>query len=310
MDGPLLDVDQVTKRFGSQDALLGLTARLSPGTIGLVGPNGAGKTTLLRLLLGMIPPTSGTLKVFGYDSREAPIAIRERVGYMPEHDCLIPSMTAIGFVSFMGRLSGLPKEMAIGRAHDVLQFVGLREERYRRIREYSVGMRQRVKLAQALVHDPPLCFLDEPTAGLDPRGREEMLGLLRAIQHLGQRSLILSTHLLPDVEGLCDQLVLLNGGRLLAAGRLSDLLSGTDGTTVVRFRGDPARFEAALRQHGLVPAISGSEARVTLPSEGSAPVFRAAVDAGAEIRYLGRSVRSVEDLFLNLLDRDTPTGGS
>ncbi len=308
MASALLDVDSVSKSFGDQEALVGLTARLEPGTIGLVGPNGAGKTTLLRLLLGMIPPTSGTLRVFGYDSRTEPLAVRERVGYMPEHDCLIPSMTAIGFVAFMGRLSGLPKEVAIGRAHDVLQFVGLREERYRLLREYSVGMRQRVKLAQALVHDPPLCFLDEPTAGLDPRGREEMLGLLRSVRDLGHHSLILSTHLLPDVEGICDQILMLNGGRLLAAGPLAQLLGGTGGASVIRFRGDGERFAAALRQHGLAPELARSEIHLDLPDAASRDVFQAAVDTQTEIRYLGRSVRSVEDLFLSLLDRPVPTG--
>ena len=303
MDGPLLDIDQVSKSFGSQDAIVGLTARIAPGAIGLVGPNGAGKTTLLRLLLGMIPPTSGTLRVFGYDSRRFPLEIRARVGYMPEHDCLIPTMTAIGFVAFMGQLSGLPKEVAIGRAHDVLQFVGIREERYRKLKEFSVGMRQRVKLAQALVHDPPLCFLDEPTAGLDPQGRDEMIGLLRAIRNLGDRNLILSTHLLPDVEGLCDQILMLNGGRLLAAGPLAGLLEGTDGAMVVRFRGDPERFATALRTHGLTARIVGAEARVTTSDGGTREIFAAANDSRTEIRYLGRSLRTVEDLFLSLLDR-------
>jgi ABC-2 type transport system ATP-binding protein len=306
VDAPLLDIDQVSKSFGNQDALIGLTAQLGTGAIGLVGPNGAGKTTLLRLLLGMIPPTSGTLRVFGYDSRLYPIEVRERVGYMPEHDCLIPTMTAIGFVSFMGRLSGLPKEVAIGRAHDVLQFVGIREERYRKLKEFSVGMRQRVKLAQALVHDPPLCFLDEPTAGLDPQGRDEMIALLRAIRNLGQRSLILSTHLLPDVEGLCDQILMLNGGRLLAAGPLATLLEGSDGTTVVRFRGDAEKFGAALRAHGFTPRIVGTEARVEARDGTGRDVFAAANDSRTEIRYLGRSLRSIEDLFLSLLERPTP----
>jgi ABC-2 type transport system ATP-binding protein len=303
VDAPLLEIDQLSKSFGSQDAIVGLTARLNPGAIGLVGPNGAGKTTLLRLLLGMIPPTSGTVRVFGYESRLNPLEVRERVGYMPEHDCLIPTMTAVGFVSFMGRLSGLPKEVAIGRAHDVLQFVGIREERYRKLKEFSVGMRQRVKLAQALVHDPPLCFLDEPTAGLDPQGRDEMIALLRAIRNLGQRSLILSTHLLPDVEGLCDQILMMNGGRLLAAGPLATLLEGADGTTVVRFRGDAEAFGAALRAHGLTPRIVGAEARVEARDGASRDIFAAANDSRTEIRYLGRSLRTIEDLFLSLLDR-------
>lgn len=306
MNGALLEIDSVSKSFGTQEALVGLSATLAPGSIGLVGPNGAGKTTLLRLLLGMIPASAGALRVFGYDVRTQPLLVRERVGYMPEHDCLIPSMTAIGFVAYMGQLSGLPREVAIGRAHDVLQFVGLREERYRKIREYSVGMRQRVKLAQALVHDPPLCFLDEPTAGLDPKGREEMLGLLRAIRDLGHHSLILSTHLLPDVEGLCDQILMLSGGRLLASGFLKDLLAPTDDGALLRFHGDRERFVAALAAQGLRAAGTGAELRLDLPRGAHARVFRAAQETGTEIRYLGRAVHSVEDLFLHLLE----TGGA
>ena len=310
MDPPLLDIDQVSKSFGTQEAIVGLTARLGAGAIGLVGPNGAGKTTLLRMMLGMIPPTSGALRVFGYDSRSHPLEIRERVGYMPEHDCLIPTMTAIGFVAFMGRLSGLPKEAAIGRAHDVLQFVGLHEERYRRLNEFSVGMRQRVKLAQALVHDPPLCFLDEPTAGLDPKGRDEMLALLRAVHQLGRHSIILSTHLLPDVEGLCDQILMLNGGRLLAAGPLAALLAGQDGAVVVRFRGDGDRFIAALQQHGLRARLERGELRLTIADGAYRGIFEAAHETQTEIRYLGRSARTVEDLFLTLLDLSAPGGGT
>ena len=159
--------------FGEVDALQGVSFSLPEGAIGLIGPNGAGKTTLLRVLMGLIPPTSGGASVLGQDTSLNGLSIRERVGYMPEDDCLLPEMTGIGFVAYMGRVSGLPKELAFRRAHEVLQFTGLKEERYRTISEYSVGMRQRVKLAQALVHDPPLCILDEPTAGLDPADARE-----------------------------------------------------------------------------------------------------------------------------------------
>ena len=308
MDESLVDVDSVVKEFGGQPALSGITARLTPGAIGLVGPNGAGKTTLIRLLLGLIEPTSGSLRVFGRDTLDDPLGVRERVGYLPEHDCLIPSMTVIGFVAFMGRVSGLPKETALSRAHDVLQFVGLREERYRRIQEYSVGMRQRVKLAQAIVHDPPLCFLDEPTAGLDPGGRDEMLRLLGILTRLPGRSVVLSTHLLHDVEGLCDQILLLHAGRLLASGPLAPLLSAHGTETVVRFKGDGTRFVERLTREGLTPRLEGSEVRLALPADGEAAVFRAAFESGTQVRYLGSSVRSVEDLFLQLVER-TPTGG-
>lgn len=299
---PVFDAESLGKSFGPHEALTGVTARIQPGTIGLVGPNGAGKTTLLRLMLGLLPASTGRIRVLGHDAARDPLAVRSLVGYMPEHDCLIPSMTGIGFVAYMAQVSGLPKEMAMSRAHDVLQFVGLHEERYRKIQEYSVGMRQRIKLAQAIVHDPPLCLLDEPTSGLDPKGRDEMLGLLHALARLGNRSLLLSTHLLHDVEGLCDQIVLLNSGRLLAAGPLEPLLRSQAGESVVRVRGDTAAFVRALGARGLTARTTNGDVRLTLPAAGSRSVFEAAVESEVQVRFLGESVRTVEDLFLALVD--------
>jgi ABC-2 type transport system ATP-binding protein len=281
-------VDAVTKRFDQVEALSNLSVELAPGTIGLVGPNGSGKTTLLRLLLGLLPPTSGHLSVLGHDPQLEPLQVRERVGYMPEHDCLMPDLSAVGFVAHMGRVSGLPREVAMSRAHDVLEFVGLKEERYRKIREYSVGMRQRVKLAQAIVHDPPLCFLDEPTSGLDPQGRGH--------------SFVLSTHLLPDTEGLVDQVLLLNAGRLLAAGTVRDLLSGGEVQTVVRIKGDTRAFAAALSARGVAVEVDGSDLKVTLPDGNTRMIFEVAQATQAQVRYLGPSVRTIEDLFLSIID--------
>ena len=303
MPDPLLDVAEVTKRFGAVEALSNLSVSLFPGAIGLVGPNGSGKTTLLRLLLGLLAPDSGSLTVLGHDAQREPLEVRARIGYMPEHDCLSPDMTGVGFVAHMGRVSGLPKEVAIGRAHDVLEFVGLHEERYRKIREYSVGMRQRVKLAQAIVHDPPLCLLDEPTAGLDPNGREEMLGLLRALGHLPNRSFVLSTHLLYDADGLCDQVLLLDGGHLLAAGDVRELLATQRSESIVRIQGDAARFVAALERRGLASKADGDEIRLALAPESTRSVFEAAAEADVQVRYLGRSVATIEGLFLSRVAR-------
>jgi ABC-2 type transport system ATP-binding protein len=300
--GGLLRADAVTKRFETIEALSTLSVELQPGTIGLVGPNGSGKTTFLRLLLGLLSPTSGTLTVLGRSPQRDPLVVRELVGYMPEHDCLMPDLSGVGFVAYMGRVSGLPREMAMSRAHEVLEFVGLKEQRYRKIREYSVGMRQRVKLAQAIVHDPPLCLLDEPTSGLDPEGREEMLGLIGALSRLGGRSFVLSTHLLPDTEGLVDQVLLLNAGKLLAAGPVQALLSTHDPETVIRIRGDTATFGAALARRGVTARSHESELRVVLPSGDSGPVFEAANETQTQIRYLGPSVRTIEDLFLSLVE--------
>lgn len=294
----LISLESVVKQFDQQRVLDAVTAEFRPGTIGLLGPNGAGKTTLLRLLMGLLPPTAGRLQVLGYDTSTQPIPIRERVGYMPEHECLIPEMSAVGFVAYMGRLSGLPREEALSRTHDVLQFVGLREERYRKISQYSIGMRQRVKLAQAIVHDPALCILDEPTAGLDPDGRREMLELVRALSQIQGHSLIVSTHLLPDVEGLCDQVLLLDAGHLLAAGPVATLLDTGSADTVVRIKGDRERFLAALVEKGFSPRMMGEELRLAMPSEAATQVFEAAAATGTQIRYMGRQIHTLEDLFL------------
>jgi ABC-2 type transport system ATP-binding protein len=298
----LFRVESVTKKFGPVEALAGLSVDLTPGTIGLVGPNGSGKTTLIRLLLGLIRPTAGTLSVLGHDPQTEPLLVRERVGYMPEHDCLSPDMSGVGFVAYMGMVSGLPREAAMSRAHDVLEFVGLAEQRYRKIREYSVGMRQRIKLAQAIVHDPPLCFLDEPTSGLDPRGRAEMLGLLGALAKIGGRSFVISTHLLPDTENLVDQVILLSAGKLLAAGPVERLLATQSTETVVRIKGDPTTFLATLRSAGVEARAAATDLRVVLPQGDTGPVFRAAQETHTQIRYLGRSVSTIEDLFLSLVD--------
>jgi ABC-2 type transport system ATP-binding protein len=297
----LIRTQALTKHYDGVVGLADLTVTIPTGTIALVGPNGAGKSTFLRLLLGLLEPTSGVAHILGEDVTQRGVALRERVGYMPEHDCLIPSMTGVGFVAYMARLSGLPKSQAFGRAHDVLQFVGLREERYRKISEYSVGMRQRVKLAQAIVHDPPLALLDEPTAGLDPTGRSEMLGLLKALSGTKDRSLVLSTHLLPDVEGLCDYLVVLNGGRLLASAPTKEILSVDSVELVIRIKGDLPRFVAALARRGVVARPARHEVRIDRPSGGERVLFEAAGDAECQIRYLGPATRSIEELFLQMV---------
>lgn len=310
MVADLFRTEAVTKRFGPVEALTNLSVDLGAGTIGLVGPNGSGKTTLIRLLLGLVQPTTGRLSVLGHDPQTEPLRVREQVGYMPEHDCLIPGMSGVGFVAYMGTVSGLPRETAISRAHDVLEFVGLAEQRYRKIREYSVGMRQRIKLAQAIVHDPPLCFLDEPTSGLDPKGREEMLGLLAALSKTGGRSFVISTHLLPDTEGLVDQVLLLSAGKLLAAGPVERLLSTRSAETVVRVKGDSAAFVAALISKGLEVRPIGSDLHVVLPAGDTRPVFQAASDTQTQVRYLGRSVNTIEELFLSLVEAPLQGAGA
>src|SRR6478609_3352421 len=224
---PLLALHDLTKRYPpSVTALAGLSLELEPGIIGLVGANGAGKSTLLKILLGLLEPTSGTAEVMGMDVRGRGTTIRQFVGYMPESDCLPPDVTATDFVSHMARMSGLPASAARERTAEVLRHVGLYEERYRAIGGYSTGMKQRVKLAQAIVHDPRLLLLDEPTNGLDPEGREEMLALIASLPERTGCSVVLSSHLLPDVERVCARVILLHQGAVVFTGTVDELRSG------------------------------------------------------------------------------------
>lgn len=303
----LVETSGLTKVFGDVRAVDDLSVTIPEGAIGLVGPNGAGKTTLLRLLLGLLRPTSGRAKVLGHDVQEG-IPVRERVGYMPEHDCLLPDMTGIGLVAYMGRVSGLDPDTAMGRAHDVLQFVGVEEERYRKVAEYSTGMKQKIKLAQAMVHDPPLYIFDEPTTGLDPRGRTEMLDLLRTIARSPGRNVVLSSHLLPDVETICRYVVILDGGHLIASGNLADLLAGDEDRIRVDLRGDREAFVRHLVEAGFEARAGPSGVHVARKAGVEDEVFRAARALGAEVRYLGREIRSLEELFLELVDRRQGVG--
>jgi len=303
----LVETVGLTKVFGDVRAVDDLSVTIPEGAIGLVGPNGAGKTTLLRLLLGLLRPTSGRAKVLGHDIQEG-IPVRERVGYMPEHECLLPDMTGIGLVAYLGRVSGLDPDTAMGRAHDVLQFVGVEEERYRKVAEYSTGMKQKIKLAQAMVHDPPLYIFDEPTTGLDPRGRAEMLDLLRTIARSPGRNVILSSHLLPDVETICRYVVILDGGHLIASGNLADLLAGDEDRIRVDVRGDREAFVRHLVEAGFEAHAGPSGVHVARKAGVEDEVFRAARALGAEVRYLGREIRSLEELFLELVDRRQGVG--
>lgn len=219
----LVVADALTKRFGAVTALDNLSVTIPSGVVGLVGSNGAGKSTLIKIMLGLLPPTSGSATVLGMDvSSEGP-QIREVVGYMPEHDCLPPDVTATEFVVHMARMSGLPAAAARERTADTLRHVGLYEERYRPVGGYSTGMKQRVKLAQALVHDPRLVFLDEPTNGLDPAGREDMLGLIRRIGTDFGISVLVTSHLLGELERVCDHVVIVDGGQLLRSTPTADV---------------------------------------------------------------------------------------
>jgi ABC-2 type transport system ATP-binding protein len=297
--------------YGRHEALRNVTAQLPTGAIGLLGPNGAGKSTLIKALLGLLPPSSGRMRVLGYDVRESPLAIRARVGYMPESDAHIPGMTAVSFVAYCGELAGLPSSSAMQRAHEVLFYVGLGEARYRNVETYSTGMKQRIKLAQALVHDPDLLFLDEPTNGMDPKGRDEMLALVRDIATTKAITLILSSHLLPDVEFACDHVLVLNRGAVAAQGPIATL-KGTSGRVFeLRVKGGNASFLEAIRTEGLgCDGEATGVMRVYVPEQCPTRVlFQVAAQHGVQVRHLRASVPSLEDVFARALGEPLDVAG-
>src|SRR5512136_3472647 len=272
---PVVSINSLTVLYGKQRALNDVTASFPAGAVGLLGPNGAGKSTLLKTLLGFIAPAAGSMKVLGLDVARSPADIRARLGYMPEIDAHIPGMNAVSFVAYCGQLAGLPFVDSMQRAHEVLYYVGLGEARYRNLETYSTGMKQRIKLAQALVHDPDLLFLDEPTNGMDPKGRDEMLELIRDIAHEKKINLILSSHLLPDVEYTCDRVVVLDKGRVVAQGPITELKGPAGLVFELRIKGDLVAFTEVLRARGFDCHSTDEDVmRVYVPDEaGSRALF-------------------------------------
>jgi ABC-2 type transport system ATP-binding protein len=298
-EAPLLEIEGLSVAYGAVVALEGLSARLPAGGVGLLGPNGAGKTTLLRAMLGFVRPRSGGLRVLGLDPVHEPLEVRRRVGYMPEADSFVAGLSAAEFVAYAGSLSGLPPDEAVSRAHEMLDYVGLGESRYRLVETFSTGMKQRVKLAQALVHDPELLLLDEPTSGLDPGGRDEMLALLADIVGRLGMSVVLSSHLLPDVERVCASVLVIDEGRAKAQGPVAGLVGTRRAVYEVRLRGDASAFVTDLRDDGGDARLVDDVWRVELPpGKGPEHVFVVARHAGVQVRHLRPSVPSLEDVFL------------
>ena len=298
-DRPAVALERVSVSYGHHAALRDVTADFPSGAVGLLGPNGAGKSTLIKTLLGLLRPQGGRMRVLGYDVRDAPLSIRARVGYMPESDSHIPGMNAVSFVGYCGELAGLPRADAMQRAHEVLFYVGLGEARYRNLETYSTGMKQRIKLAQALVHDPDLLFLDEPTNGMDPKGRDEMLDLVRDLATSKGISLILSSHLLPDVEFACEHVVVIDKGAVAAQGPIAALKGKTGRVFELRVKGDRERFAGVLRAEGLeCHGDDGDELRVFVPEgDGAQLLFQLAARQGVQVRHLRASVPTLEDVF-------------
>ncbi len=295
---PLLEARQLTKRYADTLALDDADFTVGEGVTGLLGPNGAGKSTAMKLFLGLIAPTDGEAVVMGgrpYDNVE----IRTHLGYMPEHDCLPSSMTASEFLAHMSQISGLPPERARSRSADTLRHVGLHEERYRSIGEYSTGMKQRVKLAQAIVHDPAILLLDEPTAGLDPAGREEMLALIRRIGREFGISILLSTHLLSDVETTCDRIIVLEGGSVVKSGEVAEFTQ--EGETVfIEVDHEQDALIAALRRRELSASLEGHSVAVEGVADEDYDAIRdAVIEVRAPVRRLGPRRKRLTDIFRN-----------
>ncbi len=299
-----IETRDLHKRYGAHVALQGVDLDIPEGTVGLLGPNGAGKSTLIKALLGLIP-FEGAAKVIGHDAAREQDQLRAFVGYMPEGDQLPPDLTAVQYILLAGELSGLPRSEARGRSHSLLDWVGLGEARYRKLGGFSTGMRQRVRLAQALAGSPKLLFLDEPTSGLDPRGREEMLDLIAEVRARTGATIILSTHILPDVERICDHVVVLAQGRVKHQGSLATLLADEENRYEIKVLGEDAALRASLEADGA--AITDDVGRwiARLPEgRGAEWVLAKALEVDADVRQVSPLAMRLDDVFAQTVAGD------
>jgi ABC-2 type transport system ATP-binding protein len=301
---PVIDLHQLSVSFGRRPILKNLRGDLRGRAIGLLGPNGAGKTTLIHTLLGFHPPTTGTAQIFGYDILDEAKQIRSLVGYMPERDAFIAKMSAVHFVRLMAELSGLPSEAALERAHEALFYVGLGEARYRRLETYSLGMKQLAKLAQAIVHGPKLIFLDEPTNGLDPPARLRMIKLIREIRDSGQAHIVLSSHLLLDVEECCDEILILRDGKIAVYCNLEEERKSNRKFLMLETRGDQTKFVQAVAKLGCEYATTGDHRLKLVLQEGVdvRDLYKLAAQEQVQIRRLSYKRDSLEDIFLKAME--------
>jgi ABC-2 type transport system ATP-binding protein len=311
----VIELDGLEVRFGRRTILERLEVALGGRAIGLLGPNGAGKTTLIHTLLGFHRPAAGTARVLGHDVVREPWAVRALLGFMPENDAFIAGMSAVAFVQMMGELSGLPPRAALERAHEALFYVGLGEARYREIGSYSSGMKQLVKLAQALVHGPRLLFLDEPTNALDPPARERMLRHIQEIRDQGEASIILSSHLLRDVERCCDEVLVLKDGRIAAYRDLVAERRSNRKFLEIELKGDDDGFLAAMRRQGAecapAPRRGRNRFKMVLP-EGLevSHLNPEAAERRVQIRRLAYKRDTLEEIFLAAMETGTPGEGT
>jgi ABC-2 type transport system ATP-binding protein len=302
----VIELQGLQIRLGSRIVLDGLTGVLEGRAVGLLGPNGAGKSTLINTLLGFHDPAQGSARVFGLDTRHHKMQIRGSVGYMPENDSFIGNMSGVRFVRYMAELAGLPARQALERAHEALFYVGLGEVRYRKVSTYSLGMKQLVKLAQALAHGPKLLILDEPTNGLDPIARQRMIQLLREVRDEGQIRLLISSHLLRDIDETCDEVLILKQGRIAAICNLEAERRSNRSFLELETVGATERFPAGIRDLGCECAtFSGGRIKLVLPEDVEArDIYVIAAQQGVQIRRMNQRRDSLEDIFLKAMDSD------
>ena len=304
----------VTVSFGHIVALDNFSVDVPSGIVGLLGPNGAGKSTFIKAILGLLTPDKGQIKIAGYNPFTESAVVRDMVGYMPEHDCLIESFTAIDLVSYLGQVSGMKKRDAMPRGHEMLDFVGIGEERYRLISSYSTGMKQRVKLAQAIVHDPKILFLDEPTNGMDPQGREEMLDLIKKISD-SDKSILVSTHILDDIEKVSDHAMIISQGKLITEGNLDKLLAGKENYKFAQVRCyEPAmlNFVKLLQDSYEVRSVTkeSGQTRIVFVNTGDGnSIFKMSQEANVQLRAYSPERATLEDVFIGTLDKQNGGAG-
>jgi ABC-2 type transport system ATP-binding protein len=303
----LLSLEKISHFYGKQLALQEVTLQLEPGAIGLLGPNGAGKSTLLKILMGLITPTSGSGTLLGEDIRGAAFPRRRLIGFMSEADALVPGLRGAEYVALAGELCGMPRKDARRRAHELLNYLGLDDARYRKLEEYSTGMKQRLKLAQALVHDPPLLLLDEPTSGLDPSGREAMLTLLGTLAREHSKSFLLCTHLLSDVERICGTTVILHQGRVLCQERTDDLVQQRNHTYRLHVEGERDRFQELLTEQKIQVSVErDDEWLIALPEEiATHQLFAWAAQSQTVVTELRPDDDNLERVFHRLMANGT-----
>lgn len=299
----IISTSGLSKSYGKIRALDNVTLEIPEGAVGLLGPNGAGKSTLLKILLNLVQPTGGSLSILGDKVTAKNFNILEKIGYMPEHECLDPTKTAISFVTQMAMINGLPRSDAKQRAHEALHYVEIADERYRKIKSYSTGMRQKVKLAQAIAHDPEIIFLDEPTNGMDPDSRRQIMNLIRDLHQNHGKSIILSSHILADVEAVCDHVIVVNLGKVVLQGDLKELAGGHRDTLDVKVGVDPKIFEKLLKKEKFKFETSGPVFHIERKENTLDRIVDICAEKDIPLRYANQQMLSLEDIFLDIIKK-------